>query len=47
MKNWRKIVLVVLINLPWLLWALGVPDAAKLKGSRGPKVKIQTIVDQI
>ena len=45
MKNWHKIVLGVLINLPWFLWAFGVPDIAKLKGSRGPKVKIHTVVD--
>lgn len=46
MKNWHKIVLGVLINLPWFLWAFGVPDIGKLKGSRGPKVKIHTVVDQ-
>ena len=46
MKNWRKIVLEVLINQPWLLWGFGVPDKAKLKGSRGRKVKIHTDDDQ-
>jgi len=46
MKNWRKIALMVLINLPWILWVLGVPDVAKLRGSRGPRVKIHSVVDQ-
>lgn len=45
MKGAKKIALTLVINLPWILWALQVPEIAPLKGSRGPKARIETVED--